>query len=477
MSAVSNARWIATVQAAKIAVQFVSVAVLARLLTPDDYGLIAMVWVVGNLAGLLRDMGTAAAIVQEPDLTPETTNAVFWLNVAFGALLCFAMMALARPFSAVFRNDAVAPLMIMLAPTFLISGLGAVPRALLERRSEFRTVAGIEVSAAVLGLAITIVAALLGAGAMSFIWGLLGMTLLSTLAYLKGSHWMPGRPAGSDRMGAVLRFSGNLSGFNLINYVARNADSLVIGRYLGAAALGVYSTAYKIMLFPLQNMTYVANRALFPVMCRFESTAEMRSLYLKSISVIAMLAAPLMVGVFVLREPFVHTFLGARWHEAADLLIWLAPVGFIQSIVSTTGTVSMVRARTDLLLLVGGFSSLLQVASFFVGLRWGVTGVACSYFVANLIGAVPALVLALRLVGGNLGDLYRHTWSTAFCALAMGVAVWLEDRWMMAASFSEPVRLIVGITLGALVYGTLVLLLFPTKLQLAATLVPAFRRR
>ncbi len=477
MSAVSNARWIATAQAAKIAVQVVSVAVLARLLSPQDYGLIAMVWVVGNLVGLLRDMGTAAAIVQEPDLTPETTNAVFWINIALGVLLCCAILLLATPVAALFKTAEVSFLLSMLAPSFAIGGAGAVPRALLERRSAFRIIAGVEISSSLLGLVITILAALVGAGAMSFIWGVLGMSLLSTVAYWRASGWKPGAIAGSSRLGSVLRFSSHLSGFNLINYAARNADSLVIGRYLGPSPLGIYSTAYKIMLFPLQNMTFVANRALFPVMSRFETTAEMRSLYLKSLSVIVTLTAPLMAGVFVLREPFIHTFLGARWHEAADVLAWLAPVGFLQSIVSTTGTVSMVRGRTDLLLLIGGISSVLHVAAFFIGVKWGVLGVACAYLISNALGAIPALTMALRLLEGSLADLLQNIWAAVVCALVMAAAVSLLDALLVPTSMPEVARLSAGIVAGVLVYGALMLLLFPARIRLALTLVPAMRVR
>mgnify|MGYP000208556797 CR=1 FL=1 len=477
MSAVNNARWIAASQAAKIAVQFISVAVLARLLTPADYGLIAMVWVVGNLATLLRDMGTAAAIVQEPDLTDETTNSVYWFNVAVGTSLCLGLLALSHPIAGVFRTDAVVQLLYALAPTFLISSLGSVHRALLERRSAFRIVATVEIATSVFGLIVTIVAAWFGAGAMSFVLGMLTMSTVSTVAFWNSARWRPGRIAGSERFRAVLRFSGHLSAFNLVNYFARNADAFVIGRYLGASALGIYSTAYKVMLFPLQNMTFVANRALFPVMCRFKTTAEMRSLYLKSVSVIAMLTAPLMAGVFVLREPFIHTFLGAKWHAAADVLIWLAPVGFLQSIVSTTGTVSMVRGRTDQLMVIGLVVAGLQVISFFIGVRWGVMGVASCYFVANLIGAVPALAVALKLLDAKFSELLRQIWAAIACALLMGCGIRAMEKWLLPPESSALLHLLAGIATGAVIYGALMLVLFPGRVRLAFTLVPDFRPR
>jgi PST family polysaccharide transporter len=250
----------------------------------------------------------------------------------------------------------------------------------------------------------------------------------------------------------------------------------VIGRYLGASALGIYTNAYKVMLFPLQNMTYVANRALYPVMCRQESTEQMRSLYLKSVSVIALLTAPLMAGVFVLRDPFIDLFLGPKWHESANVLAWLAPIGFTQSIVSTTGTVLMVRGRTDILLRVGLFGASLQIAAYFIGVRWGIVGVAAGYFVASLASAIPALLVALRQLDTNITALIREIRVAIVAALAMGVCVWAAERYFATASISESIRLFGGVVLGAVIYGTLLLILAPAKVRLMFTLMPSWRR-
>lgn len=476
MTAASNARWIAAAQAAKVAVQFVSVAILARLLTPHDYGLIAMVFVVGNLVTLLRDMGTAAAIVQDPNLTEATKSTVFWINVGLGVFLCLALLATSGLIANAFRNEAVMPLLWALAPSFAITCFGSVPRALLERRSAFAIVARIEVGTTLLGLVVTVFAAWLGAGAMSFIYGLLSMAAMSSFSFWRAAEWSPGRPERSEHLARLLSFSGNLSAFNFINYFARNADSFVIGRYLGAASLGIYSNAYKVMLFPLQNMTYVANRALYPVMCRQENKDQMRTLYFKSVAVIVLLTAPLMTGVFVLREPFIDAFLGAKWHDAASVLTWLAPVGFIQSIVSTTGTVSMVLGRTDLLLRVGMFGAVLQVTSFFVGVRWGIVGVAICYLIANIVGAIPALYVAFKQLDARFGTLIKETWAAITAALLMGACVWTIER-RMAGDYSELARLAVGIAVGVLVYGLALLLLGPQQIRLMFTLAPSWKRR
>jgi PST family polysaccharide transporter len=202
----------------------------------------------------------------------------------------------------------------------------------------------------------------------------------------------------------------------------------------------------------------------------------MRTLYLKSVSVIALLTAPLMTGIFVLREPFIDTFLGPRWHDAADVLQWLAPIGFVQSIVSTTGTVSMVRGRTDILLRVGVLGTVLQVASFLIGVKWGIVGVAACYLVANVLGAIPALLVALSQLDAKFSALIRETWAAVVAALSMGASVWIAEGYLIDRSFADLTRLIAGIAVGVIVYGVLILVLAPAKVRLMFTLIPSWRR-
>ncbi|RTL52950.1 MAG: colanic acid exporter, partial [Rhodocyclaceae bacterium] len=228
---------------------------------------------------------------------------------------------------------------------------------------------------------------------------------------------------------AVAGFSGRLSLFNIVLYLSRNADSAIIGRLLGAAALGVYSLAYRVMLFPVQNLTHVAARALFPLMSR-SGREEGAERYLKTVAFIAFITAPLMAGLFVLREPFVAVVFGERWRETATVLAWLAPVGFIQSIVSTTGTVFMAAGRSGLLLAMGCLATVLQVLAFAVGTRWGVEGVAACYLVANVINAFPALVCGAHLLGLPPLRLLREIGRPLAAALAMAVVVVQLSAWV-----------------------------------------------
>ena len=425
MSAATNARWIGAIQFAKIGVQLLSIVVLARLLTPADFGLVAIAAAVSGFVLLFKDFGTGPALIQKRDLDEGTQSAAFWMNTAVGFALGIALL-IAAPLIAHFMDaPGVTGLLLVLACTFPIAGTGIVHQALLERASRFSVIARIEIVSLCIGFAVALLAALNGAGAYSLVLQTVTMTILTTAQLFVSSGWKPSRVRSLNRMRGLWRFSRDMLAFNVVNYFARNADALIIGKFLGAGSLGVYSLAYRAMLFPLHNLTFVATRALFPVMSRKQTELpEVASLYLRSVSVIAFFTAPLMAGLFVLREPFVDVFFGPSWHEVAGVIAWLAPIGFIQSIVSASGAVFMSLGRTTTMLRIALLSSIAHVAGFIVGVRWGVTGVAACYFITNVIMAAPTLALVLRCLNSNASALLAAVRRPMLLSLAMGLALY-----------------------------------------------------
>ena len=453
VSARSNARWIGAIQVFRVAVQLVGLLLLSRLLSPEDFGLVALVSIVTNLANLLRDMGTAAAVIQKQTLENEIVLTAFWLNCIIGVTLGIGIAGLAGLLAAVFHAPALIGLLLMVAVAFPITGSATVHQALLERASRFSAVARIEIIAALCGLAVALLAAYAGAGAYSLVLQTLAVAVLSTVQLWFVSGWRPRWYWSTARLRELSGFSTHLFAFNIVNYFSRNADGMVVGRWLGASSLGAYSLAYRIMLFPLQNLTVVATRALFPVFSRQQTApAEMAALYLRTLSVIAFFTAPLMAGLFVLRAPFVQVFLGDKWTSITALIGWLAPVGFMQSLVSTTGTVFMAGGRTDTLFRLGVFGAVLQVSSFLIGVHWGVNGVAAGYFVANLLNAVPAFYFTFRLLDQSAWQLVGAIYRPVAIALLMAVAVQAGVYMLAALAVPALAQLVILSGIGALLY-------------------------
>jgi PST family polysaccharide transporter len=473
--ATSGLKWTTVSQASRLGAQLLSVLILARLLLPSDYGLVAMAAVVTGFASLFRDFGTAAAIIQKPDPSPQLLDSVFWLNVAFGVGLAVMLGLLAPLIAFAFAEPRLKEVLWVLLFTFPTVSLGAVHQALLEKSSRFRPLAIIESAAAFIGLAGAVWAAWAGWGVFSLVLQTLLATFLTTAGLWMVSKWRPVLRWDAHEIRGVMGFSGNLVGFNVFNYFIRNADNLLIGRFLGATDLGYYSMAYRLMLWPLQNISNVVGRVLFPVFSRLQADqSRLGGAYIRATTAITLITAPLMFGFFVLREPFIAVALGDRWLPVANVLVWLMPVGLLQSIGTSVGTLYLATGRTDVMFKWGIGAGLLVIPAFAIGLQWGVTGVAAAYAVASLLLFWPSLAIPFRLVGLKVGDvLLRLMPSIATAAVMALVVAALAAAWSANRDNQLP-RLILLVGVGMVTYGGLSL--FTQRIQLKDIIRAVFNR-
>lgn len=459
MSNKKNIGWVGLAQGSRVLLQLAGLLLLSRLLAPTDFGLVAMAMVVVNFANLFRDMGITAAVIQRPALTATTQATAYGLSVLAGVLIALLVVLFSPLVAYFFKAPDLKWLLIAIAAAFPIASAGAVHQALLERDLRFAVVARIEMTSGIAALLLALWSAWLGAGAYAIAVQTVANATLSTLQFSRASSWRPAlKGCSRSELAGIWKFSGGLIGFNLINYFSRNADSMIIGRTLGAGVLGAYSLAYRLMLFPVQNLTLVASRALYPVLSRRQSEpAAIAQIYLRTLSLIALVTAPLMAGVFVLRYPLAEVVFGPQWSTVPALLTWLAPVGFIQSLTSTTGTIFMALGRTRLLFWVGVIGAVLQVSAILVGSLWGIQGIVFCYFLANVVNVMPSLGVAVRLAGAGVKPVLLAVLPQCACALAMA---WVVSALNTQLTLQMPVilNLMICMVSGVVVYIALVFL-------------------
>ncbi|NPE50631.1 MOP flippase family protein [Dickeya dadantii] len=422
MGLLSNTKWVALSQGFKVAVQLLNIVVLARLIPPGEYGLMAMAIVVTNFAALVRDLGTSAAIIQRQDLEEKTINAIFWLNVAMGMAIAVIIIISSPVISYLFHESRLIFVLCLLSISFPLASTSSAHLALLEKRSRFREIAFIEISSSATAVTIAIILAYMNWGVYSLVMQAIIMALMSTIQLWLKSNWRPKTNKLFDwqEIKSLLGFSGNLTLFNFINYFSRNADSMIIGHYLSSAVLGAYSLAYRIMLFPVQNMTFVASRALFPIFSEYqEDNNRLKESYYKTLQLILLIALPLMAGLAVLSVPFVELVFGEKWHLTASILTWLAPTGIIQAVLSTSGTVFMAKGRTDVLMKLGILGMILQVSAFVVGVNFGIVNFAKFYFIANVLNFIPVMWSVMHMMGGRLSDFFKKIYKLIISTLLM----------------------------------------------------------
>jgi PST family polysaccharide transporter len=451
-------KWSAVSQVARQVAQLATTAVLARLLAPSDFGLMGMAAIVIGFVLLFHDMGTSAAIVQRKEVSDELLSSIFWANVAFGLAAAGVLALIAPAVAAFFREPQLTPMVRVLALNFVIASTSLVHGATLQRRMAFDRVAGIEVSATGVSAAVGIGAALAGFGVWSLVYQSLAQAAWTTIVLWVRSGWHPRLRFSRGALRSVAGFGLDLTGYNVFNYWIRNADDLLIGRFIGAEPLGCYRLAYRLMLYPLENISAAIGRVMFPVYAQIqEDDARFRRVYLRSLEAIALVTVPLMLGVMVVSRPFVLAVFGPRWEPVVPLLVILAPVGMIQSLSSTVGAIYLAKGRTRLLFgwsLVAGAVVLL---AFVVGLRWGLVGITASYALASLVLLYPSLAIPLRLIGLTVADVGRRLWRTLLCGGLMAAAVLGVER-ALAERLPAMTTLLVLISVGAVLYAALNLL-------------------
>lgn len=459
----SGVSWIGFSQIIKIALQLVAIITLARILPPTDYGLMAMAGTVTAFASLFRDFGTGSAIIQTKEIDGTLMSTVFWFNLILGLLLSLIVAATAYLIANIFSEPKLSDILLVLSPIFLILSLGIVQQAILERASNFKIIAYIEISSGIIALLLAIIAALNDWGVYALIVQTMVAGVISGILLWFFSKWKPSFLLDFTSIKKIWRFSGNLFIFNVINYFQRNVDSFLIGRFLGSVDLGFYNLAYKILLFPLQSITFIISRASYPVYSRYQDNrVEIGNHYLETLENIAFFTAPIMAIIWTLREPFLVTLLGEKWLPSANILAFLAPVGFFQSMVSTSGSVLSAIGRPDILRNLGLVGVPLLVFSIIAGLPWGVVGVAIGYCIANFIWIYPVIKTVLKQLDLSFFDFLKATYIPTLSSLVSSalLRLFLNTDWFY--TMPAPITLLSFGFLFVVCYLIIIHMLSPT---------------
>ncbi|HEX6535029.1 MAG TPA: lipopolysaccharide biosynthesis protein [Gemmatimonadaceae bacterium] len=423
-------------QAAQFALTMGATVILARLLTPRDYGLIGMVTVVTGFLAMFKDIGLSQATVQRAELSHGQTSNLFWINVVVSAAIMLVTIALAPAIARFYGEPRLTLITIALSGGFLLGGLNVQHQALLRRQMRFGALAVAGVLSIAAGITTAIILAWRGASYWALVGQQLAAAAASTIAAWVLCGWRPSLPSRRTHVRDMLAFGGNVTGFNVVNYFARNGDNLLIGRVWGAGALGLYDKAYQLLLFPLSQINYPVAAVAVPALSRLAGEPDRyRAAFLRTLEKIVMLTLPLVMYLFMTSDWVVLVVLGPKWTEASRIFMWLAIAGFTQPVGNTTGWLFISQDRTRAMFHWGLIGSGTAIASIVVGLPWGAEGVAMAY---ALVGVLVRTPLNLWFVGRagpvRTMDFYRAIAPFALAALCEGAAIFAYRRWAPPSS-------------------------------------------
>ena len=368
----------------------------------------AMTTAVLGLAQLLSELGLSTATVQRQQITHAQVNALFWIQAGIGMTVAVLAVLLAPAVQAFYGVDQVAVVVSALAVTFVLRGASAQHQALLERRLHFRRLARIELVSSALSTAAAIAVALLGGGLWALVTLNVSYVLARSLQLWKASGWRPGPPRRAAGLRSLLTFGGHLSVFNVVNYTARNADNVLIGRFVGADALGLYDRAYRLLMLPLQQINSPVSRVAVPTLSLVaQQDARLRRYYITAVGGVSLASMPLMAVAAVLASPLVVVVLGDQWAPAAPIFRALAIVGLVDTVAQTNGWLYTATGRTKQQAQWALISRPLVVLGFLAGLPWGPLGVAVGYAVVGIVLTVPGFLWSVHGTPVRLADIVR----------------------------------------------------------------------
>ena len=347
-------------------------AVLARILTPEDFGIVAITVVFTTFFSLLSDMGLGAGIIQNKDLSEDDVASIFAFSLRLGIVLSVLFAVFSFPMAHFYGKAELVPVGMLISIQLLFNTLNVVPNALLLKQKEFKKVALRILCACLLSGGVGI-----GLAAAGLRYYALVIQAITQAAFIFGWNYFSTRPrlAGSvnrNSLDKIRSYSGYLFGFNLINYFARNTDNLLIGKVMGAAPLGYYDKSYKLMLYPVNNLTHVITPVLHPILSEYQKDKDyIYDKYLQVVKVLSLLGAFITPFVWFSSTEIIRILYGTQWDAAIPCLRWMSLAMWAQMILSSAGTIFQSLGDTRRLLWSGSMNAVLVVAFIIAGLVEG----------------------------------------------------------------------------------------------------------
>jgi O-antigen/teichoic acid export membrane protein len=430
---------------------------LAHLLLPRDFGIAGMALAFSGLVQVFTDVSLGAALVQRKLLTERDRSTVFWTTVLGGVACTLAGVAVSPFVADFFSTPEVAPLFAAVSVGFTLTALGQTQNALLTREMSFRSLELRQIAATIIGAGVAVALALAGLGP----WAIISQSLCtygaSTILLWTLSPWRPQFVFSLESFRTLGSFGLKTLLSKLLLYVNLNGDNLLIGRYLGSEALGVYAVAYNVMLLPMAQIVSPIRDVFYAGFARLQNDPRrLGDVWLRVNRLASSLLVPAFLGLAVVAPDFVPVALGKNWHAAIPVLQLLCLAGIAQSLQAFNGNVYQARGLPGLFLRFMVFSTGVTFSAFVLGLHWGVTGVAGSFAVARAIVLFPNTWLTCRVTELSVVRVLRSYLEIGWMAGVMGAVVYASRVGLVDAGVPAGLRLLLLTILGASVYFGLV---------------------
>ncbi|TVQ10271.1 MAG: lipopolysaccharide biosynthesis protein [Leptolyngbya sp. DLM2.Bin27] len=435
--------------------------VLARLLSPEAFGLVALANVFLAFMRLFLEQGFGHAIIQRQDLEPEHLNTAFWINLASGLLLAAVGVAISAPVAGLFGQPSLTPILQWFSLLFVISALGQVQQSILERRFEYKAIAARWLFATVAGGGVGIAMALLGAGVWSLVGQQIVYEVVGAVTLWLCSDWRPGLQVSMRHFRDLFQVGIHIMGFSYLNFFSTRANEFLVGYFFSPVELGFYTVAQRVLFAMTQLLVQTSRDVALPTFSRLQEDPERfrRAFYLAT-QLTSAIAMPTFLGMAVLAPELVRVLFGEQWLPAAPLMQILALLGILRSITFFKGSVFVAMGKSSWWFWITVLEAGLNLLGFAIAYRWGIYAVAAASVVQAYIVFPVGQWAVCKLTQDRLGRYLRVFISPLLCAVAMAGAILLVKT-VVANALSPLSIILVGTGFGAVLYVGLIRWLAP----------------
>lgn len=459
--AVRSVVWTAIDSWGRQAVSLVVFFILARLLSPETFGLIALAYIFIEFVQIFVDQGFSVAIIQRQDIDTEHLDTAFWTTLGISIILTVLSVACAGLAGDFFKQPQLIPIIQYLSISFIFSGLSSVQQAILERQFKFKSLAIRSLLAVIIGGIVGVGMALLNFG----VWSLVGQQLYSSfvqvLVLWRVSDWRPGFKFSVIHAKELFTFGINISAFNIINFFNRRADDLLIGYFLGLVALGYYSVAYKLLLVMMQVLISTTTKVALPIFSRLQGEPErLLSAFYTATQFTGLIVFPVFLCVPVLAPEFIKVFFGEQWIQSIPVLQVLSLIGPVHLIFFYNNSVILALGKPSWRLWIQVINTATNVVGFALAVKWGIVAVASAYVIRGYL-LLPISLLAInKLVKINLTN-YLRLYIVPLVASGVMVATILATKYLLGTLVKSWILLVISLLLGISIYIFTILVISP----------------
>jgi len=446
-------------QSLAFAIQMIATVILARLLTPADFGLLAMVSTFSLLLANFGPIGFTEAVLQREEIDHALASNLFWINLGLGILLTIGFAAAGRLLARFYGDPRVAPVAVTMSVTIFFSSVSVQHLALLKRAMRFSALSTNDILARALSVAVSILLGWEAWGYWALVAGAVTLPLATSIGAWTLCRWVPGLPRHVVGTVPMVRFAINTYGRFVLNYFRHNLDNLLVGWRFGPQPLGIYKKAYDLFVLPSSSLTDPLTNVAVSTLSRLtRDSAQYGRYFLRALSAIAFVGMGLGAGLTLMADDLILVMLGPGWEESARIFRFLGPGVGIMMLYGTHGWIHLSIGRADRWLRWAAVEFAVTGLLFLAGLRWGLVGIAVAWVASYWILTIPAFLYAGRPARLGIAPVIGAVWKYALAsALAGYTAALVVHGSTSLAAASGPMGAISRIVTTSVLFGALYL--------------------